>query len=188
MVNTKAIYVAGGGIAAIAIAIFFILGSGNFRLPGGQDNNQGTAATQNQTTQANLGFTIKNITAERTDDRNADVHISFDVLNPNTSTVLLETIHYTVYVDEFTMTSGDIGVSPEGFVAGQADMFPIVSGSIITLRDTESAERNNLTASSWDSMVEGIAQYRVEGTYSFRLTGGNFQTTFQEHEFTMTFP
>lgn len=188
MVNTKAIYVAGGGIAAIAIAIFFILGSGNFRLPGGQDNNQGTAATQNQTTQANLGFTIKNITAERTDDRNADVHISFDVLNPNTSTVLLETIHYTIYVDKFTMTSGDIGVSPEGFVAGQADTFPIVSGSNVTLRDTESAERNNLTASSWDSMVEGTAQYRVEGMYSFRLTGANFQTTFQEHEFNMTFP
>jgi hypothetical protein len=46
VVNTKAIYVAGGGIAAIAIAIFFILGSGNFRLPGGQDNNQGTARTR----------------------------------------------------------------------------------------------------------------------------------------------
>ena len=139
MVNTKAIYVAGGGIAAIAIAIFFILGSGNFRLPGGQDNNnQGTAATQNQTTQANLGFTIKNITAERTDDRNADVHISFDVLNPNTSTVLLETIHYTVYVDEFTMTSGDIGVSPEGFVAGQADMLSLAALSRSGTRSQQS--------------------------------------------------
>jgi hypothetical protein len=181
-VNTKAIYAAGGGIAAVAIAIFFILGSGNLGLPGAQEN-----ATSVQP--AKLQIELSDIVVQRQDDRNANVQVVFTAYNPNRSTVTLETIHYTVYVDRFRMTSGDIGVSPEGFVAGQPDTFPIVSNSTITLRDTQVAVRNNLTAASWDSMVDGTAQYQVEGAYTFRLTGANFQTRYVENQpFSITFP
>jgi hypothetical protein len=86
------------------------------------------------------------------------------------------------------MTSGDIGATPEGFVSGQENIFPIVGNSMVTLKDTQVAMRNNLTASSWDSMVDGTGQYRVEGVYSYRLTGSNFQTSYFEKGFTLTFP
>ena len=86
------------------------------------------------------------------------------------------------------MTSGDIGATPEGFVSGQENIFPIVGNSTVTLKDTKVAVRNNLTASSWDSMVDGTAQYRIEGGYSYRLTGSNFQTSYYEKGFTLTFP
>ena len=184
-VNTKAIYAAGGGIAAVAIAIFFVLGTGNLRPPGSQNPDSSNPQAQPE---ANLEIAIRNITATSADDKNANVQISFTAHNPNTSTVTLETIHYTLYVGEFRMTSGDIGVSPEGFLAGQPDTFPIVSGSTITLRDKQVATKNNLTTSAWDSMVEGTAKYRVEGNYAYRVTGGNFQTNYYPKEFNMTFP
>jgi hypothetical protein len=86
------------------------------------------------------------------------------------------------------MTAGDIGVSPEGFVSGQEDIFPIVGSSTVTLKDTQVAMRNNLTASSWDSMVDGPGQYSVEGSYTYRLTSSNFQTSYYEKGFALTFP
>jgi hypothetical protein len=183
IVNTKAIYVVAGGIAAAAIAIFFIMGMGNFR-PLGNNEDPGTSQTQI----ADLQLGLSDIVVEKTDEENANVQVVFDVHNPNRSTALFETIHYTLNVSQYQMITGDIGVSPEGFVSGQEDIFPIVGNSNVTLRDTQVAVRNNLTASSWDSMVNGTGQYRVEGIYSYRLTGSNFQTSYYEKGFALTFP
>ncbi len=181
--NIKVIYAVAGGIAAAAIAIFFILGMQYFRPPGNSEA-PGTAQTQ----VADLQLGLKNVTIEKTDEENANVQVVFDVYNPNRSTAILETIHYTLNVSQYQMTTGDIGVSPEGFVTGQEDIFPIVGSSNVTLKDTQVAVRNNLTASSWDSMVDGTSQYRVEGSYSYRLTGSNFQTSYYEKGFSLTFP
>jgi hypothetical protein len=182
-VNTKAIYAVAGGIAAAAIAIFFIIGMENFR-PLGNTEAPGTAQTQI----ADLQLGLKDVIVEKTNEDSANVQVVFDMRNPNTSTAILETIHYTLHVGQYQMTSGDIGASPEGFVSGQENIFPIVGNSMVTLKDTQVAMRNNLTASSWDSMVDGTGQYRVEGIYSYRLTGSNFQTSYYEKGFTLTFP
>lgn len=181
--NTKVIYAAAGGIAVAAIAIFFIMGTGNFR-PLGNSEAPGTPQTQ----VADLQLGLRDIVVEKTDEENANVQVVFDVHNPNRSTAILETVHYTLNVGQYQMTTGDIGVSPEGFVSGQEDIFPIVGSSNVTLRDTQVAVRNNLTASSWDSMVDGTGQYRLEGIYSYRLTGSNFQTSYYEKGFSLTFP
>ncbi|MDQ4015146.1 MAG: hypothetical protein M3136_05225 [Thermoproteota archaeon] len=181
--NTKVIYAAAGGIAAAAIAIFFIMGIGNFR-PLGTSEAPGTSQTQI----ADLQLVLRDIVVEKTDEENATVQVVFDIHNPNRSTAILETIHYTLDVGQYQMTTGDIGVTPEGFVSGQEDIFPIIGSSTVTLKDTKVAVRNNLTASSWDSMVDGTGQYNVEGIYSYRLTGSNFQTSYYEKGFTLTFP
>jgi hypothetical protein len=183
-VNTKVIYAAAGGIAVAAIAVFFTMGMGNFRPLGNNEASSNTSQTQI----ADLQLGVGDIVVETTDEENANVQVVFDVHNPNRSTAILETIHYTLNVGQYQMTTGDIGVSPEGFVAGQEGIFPIVGNSTVTLRDTKVAVRNNLTANSWDSMVDSTGQYRVEGSYSYRLTGSNFQTSYFEKEFALTFP
>jgi hypothetical protein len=183
-VNTKVIYVAAGCIAAAAVAVFFIMGMGNFRPLG---NNE-ALPSESQTQIADLQLRLQDIVVEATDEENATVQVVFDVHNPNRSTAILEMIHYTLNVGQYQMTTGDIGISPEGFVSGQEDIFPIVGNSTVTLKDTKVAVRNNLTASSWDSMVDGTGQYRVEGSYSYRLTGSNFQTSYFEKGFALTFP
>ena len=183
IVNIKAIYVVAGGIAAAAIAIFFIMGIGNFG-PFGNSANSGTSQTQI----ADLQLGLTDIVVEKTDEENATVQVVFDIHNPNRSTAILETIHYTLDVGQYQMTTGDIGITPEGFVSGQEDIFPIIGSSTVTLKDTKVAVRNNLTASSWDSMVDGTGQYRVEGSYTYRLTSSNFQTSYYEKGFALTFP
>ncbi|MFL6480153.1 MAG: hypothetical protein ACJ70S_03465 [Nitrososphaera sp.] len=181
--NTKVIYALAGGIAAIVIVLFFIMELGNIQPFG---NNAAPSTSETQIADLQLG--LRDIIVEKTNEDDANVQVVFDVHNPNRSTAILETIHYTLNVGQYQMTTGDIGVNPEGFVSGQENVFPIVGSGNVTLKDTKVAVRNNLTASSWDSMVDGTAQYRVEGGYSYRLTGSNFQTSYFEKEFTLTFP
>jgi hypothetical protein len=178
-VNPKILYAAGGGIAAAAVAVFFLMGSINFR-----PQSQGEVE---QVMDPELA--IKSIEASPANDgKSADLKIAFDLRNPNKTTLILETIHYSIYVDDFRMTIGDIGTSPEGFLAGQPDVYTIVSGSTVTLRDTQEAERNELNAESWDEMVAGGAEYRIEGSYVYRVTGASLQTTAGERDFVLTFP
>lgn len=181
--NAKVLYAAGGGIAAAAVALFFIIGPANIKLPGlPGDQTSGSAQP------LDLVLTLKNVIAQQTTEKNATVQITFNAYNPNRNTAILETVHYTIYVDDIRMTSGDIGVSPQGFVASQGGIFPIVANSTVALKDSRTAVKSNLTAAAWDQMVAGAAQYRVDGTYAYKLTGTGFQFTAGEKEFSMTFP
>jgi hypothetical protein len=182
-VNTKALYAAGGGIAAAAIAIFFITGSGNIRLPGGQVGNQ-----TSQQLQLEPELSIRNVTIIQLDNGTKNVKISFGMYNPNSSPLYLEALQYTLTVGKFRMAGGDIGGGLEGFVASSADLTPIPSKNTVPLNDiTPIATRNNPNAASWDSMIEGTAQYEISGFYSYRTTS-RLETTTGEKEFTLTFP
>ncbi len=179
--NTKAIYAAGGGIAVAAIAVFFILGPGLAPAPT-------TDTTDNRPQVIPPVLAIKDITATEGQDETAQVKITFTVENPNNTTVLLENIHYNINVDGQRMTIGDVGESPEGFLASQGSIFTIVSGSTLTVSDTQTAQRNSAIAEAWDNMVASEATYTVDGTYFYRLTAGNLDTSTGEQNFALTFP
>jgi hypothetical protein len=181
-VNSKFIFIVAGGIAAAAIIIYVVMGAGSFALPGlpGGQSVQGPPEE--------LQLSIGEVKAERRDESTASLQVSFNVYNPNRGTAILETIHYSVFIDKLRMTTGDIGVSPEGFVASQEGIFPVVSNSTVTLKDAQPTVRNNLTAAAWDSMIEGGAQYRIEGTYAYKLTGTSFQFSAGEKEFLFSYP
>ncbi len=178
--NTKIIYAAAGGIAAVAVAMFFVMGN---IFPGGQQPN-----ASRETTIVAPPIGVKDITVTKLDDKNANVQITFTLDNPNQTTLLLETIHYNIFVDESRMTIGDVGQGAQGFVSSQSDLFPIVAGTTLTVKDTETAVRNNQIGPAWDKMVSGNARYIIDGTYSYRLTAANLQTTADEKEFQLTFP
>ncbi len=182
IVNPKALYAAGGGIAAAAIAIFFLVGPGNIGSPGFGPGNQ-----NEQPAPAELQVSIKDIIVEKLDEKNASVRIEFGASNPNKSPILFETIHYTIYVGDSKMTSGDIGAAPEGFVASSGDLTLVPSESSITLKNSQIAIRNNLTGNSWDRMVQGDAEFEIEGIYSYRFTT-RLETTGVERDFVLTFP
>lgn len=184
VLNTKAIYAAGAGIAAVAIAVFFILGPGFS--PGPATNDTDTTGNRPEFMPPVLA--IKDITATEGPEDSAQVKITFTVENPNNTTLLLENIHYNINVDGKRMTIGDVGESPEGFLASQGSIFTIVSGSTLTVSDTQTSERNSAFAEEWDSMVAGEATFVVDGTYFYRLTAGNLDTSTGEQDFALTFP
>lgn len=175
----KIVY-AGGVIAAAAVAIFLL--AGQIAPPGVQQG------APRQETIATPVVAIKDISVNRVDDRNASVEVTFTVKNPNRTTVILETIHYEVHVDNVRMTIGDVGQSPEGFLASQSSVFTIIANRTLTVSDEQTAVRTGASAGAWDRMVEGSASYAVSGTYLYRITAANLETTAGEQDFTLTFP
>ena len=181
--NTKAIYAAGGGIAAVAVAIFIIMSTGIF------SNNNSSGQGFNQGALMNIEaikLSIKNVAANETADRIAEIQVAFDAYNPNMGTVILEAIGYNVFVDNMRMVSGDIGEKPEGFVASQEGIYPIIGNGTVTLKDVQTVERNDMNAAIWDKVVDGSASYIINGTYSYKQTS-SFQATGGDKEFQLAF-
>jgi hypothetical protein len=181
--NTKAIYAAGGGIAAVAVAIFLIMSTGIFsnNNSSGQGFNQGALMNVEA-----IKLSIKNVAANETADRIAEIQVAFDAYNPNMGTVILEAIGYNVFVDNMRIVSGDIGEKPEGFVASQEGIYPIIGNGTVTLKDVQTVERNDMNAAIWDKLVDGSASYIINGTYSYKQTS-SFQATGGDKEFQLAF-
>lgn len=177
-------YAAGGGIAAVAIAIFLIMNTGIFNNTNfiGQGFNQGALMNIKA-----IGLSVNNLAANQTADNIAEIQVVFDAYNPNMGTVILEAIQYNVFVDNMRVISGDIGEKPEGFVASQEGIYPIIGNGTVTLKDVQTVERNDLNAAIWDKIVDGRANYIINGTYSYKQTS-SFQATGGDMEFNLTFP
>jgi LEA14-like dessication related protein len=189
------------GVAVAAIIIFAFLGNGSFyRVVMSEDKTKvnsitstTTAAAAPPTNMASLYIKIKNIAVNKTnDDKNATVQVAFDVHNPNTSTMILDGIRYNVYVDNALITSGNIGTEAPEDVIRSEQGFPIIGNSIVTLKDSQTVQRNNINAAIWDKNVAGAAQdakvgYIINGTYSFRQTA-NLQASGGINEFNLKFP
>ena len=177
-------YAAGGGIAAVAVAIFLIMNTGIFNNTNfiGQGFNQGALMNIKA-----IGLSVNNLAANQTADNIAEIQVVFDAYNPNMGTVILEAIQYNVYVDNMRVISGDIGEKPEGFVASQEGIYPIIGNGTVTLKDVQTVERNDLNAAIWDKIVDGRANYIINGTYSYKQTS-SFQATGGDMEFNLTFP
>jgi hypothetical protein len=182
--NKKAMYAAGGGIAAVAVAIFLIMNTGIFNNTNfiGQGFNQGALMNIKA-----IGLSVNNLAANQTADNIAEIQVVFDAYNPNMGTVILEAIQYNVFVDNMRVISGDIGEKPEGFVASQEGIYPIIGNGTVTLKDVQTVERNDLNAAIWDKIVDGRANYIINGTYSYKQTS-SFQATGGDMEFNLTFP
>ena len=177
-------YAAGGGIAAVAVAIFLIMNTGIFNNTNfiGQGFNQGALMNIKA-----IGLSVNNLAANQTADNIAEIQVVFDAYNPNMGTVILEAIQYNVFVDNMRVISGDIGEKPEGFVASQEGIYPIIGNGTVTLKDVQTVERNDLNAAIWDKVANGRANYIINGTYSYKQTS-SFQATGGDMEFNLTFP
>ena len=113
--------------------------------------------------------------------------VAFDVHNPNANTMILDGIHYNLYVKNVPITSGDIGTeAPEDVIRSQSG-FPVIANSTVTLKDTQAIHRNNMNTITWDNIAEGKTNYVINGTYSYRQTAG-LQASGGANQFSLTFP
>jgi hypothetical protein len=182
--NRKAIYAAGGGIAAAVVAIFLIMGTGIFvnTNSNGQGFNQGALMDIEA-----IKLSVNNVAVNQSADNIAEIQVVFDAYNPNMGTVILEAIRYNVFVDNIRVISGDIGEKPEGFIASQEGIYPIIGNGTVALKDVQNVERNNMNAAIWDKIADGSAIYDINGTYSYKQTS-SFQATGGDMDFNLTFP
>ena len=185
------------GVTAAAIIIFVFLGDGSFsRVVMNQDKTKDrsittAAAAAPATNVAPIDIKIKNVVVNKTnEEKSANIQVAFNVHNPNTNTMILDGIRYNVYVDNALITSGNIGTeAPEDVMRSQQG-FPVIGSSIVTLKDSQTVQRNNINAAIWDKLMGGDTtkpSYLINGTYSYRQTA-NLEASGGVREFNLTFP
>lgn len=180
--NTKtAIYAAGGGLAAFAILIYVIFGTGIFV---GVQNGSNQNVLNNTPP---ITLSIKDVVPTQINNRSASIEVAFDARNPNQGTSILEAIQYDISVDGKRIVSGNIGNRLEGFLASSAEIFPVIGGGSVILKDKQFAERKNSTPDAWTKIVEGKASYLVTGTYSYKQLSG-LQANSGDTDFKLVFP
>jgi hypothetical protein len=211
-VNNRLIYAAAAGIAVAAVAVFFLLAGGGgggrgIGIPalgpsgstgaGGEGGGQGQQ--QQQQGQAQVlppVIALKEIkvtppaagSGGSGGNASPSMTVAFTVKNPNSATLVLESIHYDVYVDKERVAVGDWGGTSEGFVAGSDKLTVIVSGTSVTIKDpSPTIIKNSGNAEARDRMLAGNASFTVSGTYAYRLTAA-LNTVAEEKDFSLTYP
>ena len=186
------------GVGAAAIIIFVFLGNGSFnRVVISQDKTKentiitaAAAAAAPAMNVAPIDIKVKNVVVNKSnDEKTANVQVAFDVHNPNTNTMILDGIRYNIYLNNVLITSGTIGTeAPEDILRSQQG-FPIIGNSIVTLKDTQAIQKNNINAASWNNIIgrdAAKATYVINGTYSYRQTA-NLEASGGVKEFSLTF-
>ena len=188
------------GVIGAAVIIFAFLGNGSFNrvLINGDETKQTTHAAHTSTpiyAPTATAITVKPIDInsqkcchKTLDNKNtATIQVAFDVHNPNSNTMILDGVHYNLYVKNVLITSGDIGTeAPEDVIRSQ-NGFPVIANSTVTLKDTQAIHRNNMNTIIWDNIAEGKTNYVINGTYSYRQTAG-LQASGGANQFSLTFP
>jgi LEA14-like dessication related protein len=175
----KLVYVAAGGLAVAAIAVFVLLGSGLI-LPGQLERPEIEVFPP--------VVTVTNVSVANVEESRAQVTVKFSVSNPNQRSMYIETLQYNLLINNKPVEQGgQWGDIAEGFVVGSEGLLIVAGGSSPIPAVTTTVARNEI-AEEWDSMVDGSANYTLTGQSTYRLTQANLQTSVHEDAFTLTFP
>ncbi len=127
------------------------------------------------------------------------VQIAINVHNPNKGAAILETMSYSVYLNNVRLASADIGSKPQGFIDSLSSVYPIIGNQTITLKDkqpltTEGISLFNSTGTLIHNSNTNISKiqiapnsYIINGTFSTTLARGT-QSQNSDTQFNLQFP
>jgi hypothetical protein len=169
----------------ILMLVIFVAGRG-FTTTAVLSNSMNLQSTSGLGTQE-IELNVKDIVVNKTDQNLATVKIIFAAHNPQTYTVLLNGIHYNIFVNNQTLSSGDIGGESLIDIMNEEPEFPIISNDTVTFKNVQTIHTNEIKNDISNTITAGKACFTVNGTYFYRqearltATGGG-------NEFQLKFP
>jgi len=115
---------------------------------------------------------IKDIVVSKVAQNTVSVKIIFGAHNPQTSTILLDGIHYNIFTNNHTVSSGDIGSEALIDVMRSEPEFPIISNDTIFLKDINTVHTNASKDDIYSAITAGNPCFTVNGTYFYRQAAG----------------
>jgi hypothetical protein len=134
-----------------------------------------------------LEISLKNVSVTNIDNNNIKINTIFDVYNPNEGTLILENINYNVNLDKIRIASGDIGERPEGFVASQSGIYPIIGNGTVILKDEKTIQKDNRINNVWNKIANKSSNFQVNGSFAYKQTS-SFQAHGGEIDFNLVYP
>lgn len=129
---------------------------------------------------------IKDIIVKGITNKTANIKTTFNIHNPTTNTLLLDGIHYNIYVNKNRLTSGDIGTEAAVDIVRSQPAFPVIGNSNLTLQDSKIILKNGLSDVLWNNVVKNDTNFIVNGTYFVRQSS-YFQSLGPANDFNVIF-
>ena len=185
------IYFVSGVFLLIITTIFLANVESNARSNSGNikrvQNEISTNEAQTSDSQKQIGISIANLTVDKINNNDTNVHLIFNVTNPTKGTIILEEIQYNLIVKSTKLLSGTIGQKLEGFLTPSADIYPIIGNGFIMLKDKKIVDRRNFNSTIWNNFDQGKTNTIINGTISYKTTVG-LESNRSEKDFRFTVP
>ena len=157
-----------GGVAGVLITIIVV-----FTLTGTSvisDVEGGFFSPSSQGQQVlPLAMELFDISILEVTDERATLEIKFKVSNPNFKSVMLQHIKYSVYHNDDRIVAGEIGSSPEGFLASP-NYFIILNERPSLIGEKFTITNTGNTPELWETLNKNELNWRVTGQAFFNLS------------------
>jgi len=163
--NPRMIVGATAGVLVVIIAVFTLTGTSVVSDVGG---GFFSSSTQEQVVLP-LAIELFDLSILEVTEKQATLEMKFKVSNPNFKSVMLQHIKYSVYHDDVRITAGELGSSPEGFLASPNYFIilnerPSIIGEKFTIMNTGN------TPELWEALTKNELNWRVSGEAFFNLS------------------
>ena len=115
-----------------------------------------------------FNFSILEIT-----DKQATLEIDFKISNPNFKSVMLQHVKYSIYHDDVRIAAGELGSSPEGFLAAPNYYMimdrPVPIGEKLTITNTGNTPELWEALTAWKNSDTEL-NWRISGEAFFNLS------------------
>ncbi len=157
-----------GGVAGVLIAIIVV-----FTLTGTSiisDVEGGFFSPSSQGQQVlPLAVELFDISILEVTEKRATLEIKFKVSNPNFKSVMLQHIKYSVYHNDARIAAGELGASPEGFLASP-NYFIILNERPSLIGEKFTITNTGNTPELWETLNKNELNWRVSGEAFFNLS------------------
>ena len=102
-------------------------------------------------------------------EKQATLEIKFKVSNPNFKSVMLQYIKYLVYHNDARIATGELGSSPEGFLASP-NYFIILNERPSIIGEKFTIVNTGNTPELWETLTKNELNWRVSGEAFFNLS------------------
>jgi len=157
------LYVAVAAVIVVIAAFAVLPGSGMMKNLVSQGPNVPSSLTAVSAQIKPLSISYNGTSIVSTSDRTATLQTNFYVTNPNTTTVILEYITYSIYDGGTVIGYGQIGQSYDQNWEG-SNYYPLVAGTSSNMGDNAVIENTGNYPNIWSDLEKGTAKLTVSGT------------------------
>ena len=161
--NPKIFVGAAAGILAVILVVFTLTGTSVVSDVGGGFFSPSTQEV------LPLEIELFDFSVLEVAEKRATLEIKFKVSNPNFKSVMLQHIKYSVYHNDDRIAAGEIGSSPEGFLASP-NYFIILNERPSLIGEKFTITNTGNTPELWETLNKNELNWRVSGEAFFNLS------------------
>jgi len=136
-----------------------------------------------------LEIGLQNLSVDKITERSATIKIAFKVANPNPRAVIVESLHYRLYVttysDDEQIAGGEIGSRPTAMLEFGSNYYTLLGNNAIVLKETISLQGHQTDPELWELLKSDSPAWRVTGDIFYNLSS---MTSGQENILPFEFP